>query len=622
MLHFASLPESEKNPTTLKFMSLRTFPMRSGLRKVATVAITCLALSQGLLVGSSLAKAADEKSPRKILSGWLPSYSMKSALATVLDTRTSDMIREVSPFWYQVNSATLIKDNYAADNPFGNMESATADLHAAGFQILPTLTDGMPKLGLAGVLANPASRTQLVNSLLALATKKDSQNRDHFDGLDLDFEVFAFQDGRASWSKTTPNWIAFINELSQGLHSKNKLLSITTPVLFSPTSSRAKQSYDIYSWAQVAPAIDRLRIMTYDYSTDNAGPIGPITWAEESVKYAVSVMPASKVSMGVAGYGHGWVTKVTGTCPADAIKTVYVGARTSFRMVDAQKTIDSYKAIPVYNKSFEEVNFTYQKVYTGQTATGLATSCTAAVTAWYQNSQSFAARVALAGKYRLAGIAQWTFGMEDAATMPAVRAVALSIAPDKVKSEITIDKSNPLLGETILLNGSFTLPDKTPIAGLPIIVQGKSASDSDWRDLITLITAIDGRVSQPILAGKNISLRVKSPASWERSESISTSADIRIGSRLSVNAPAVVARNRSWNIQGIIQPHRAGVVLVLQIQSNGKWIDHTTTLSRDDGSYTFALTSTALGIAQYRVRASADSVASEASSSVFSIITR
>ena len=596
--------------------------MRSGLRRSATLVVACLALSQFLSLQIPSASAADEKSPRKILSGWLPSYSMKSALATVLDTRTSDMIRDVSPFWYEVNSATVIKDNFAADNPFGNMESATAALHAAGFQIIPTLTDGMPKLGLAGVLANPASRTQLVNSLLALATKKDSQNRDHFDGLDLDFEVFAFKDGRASWTQTTPNWIAFINELSQGLHSKNKLLSITTPVLFSPTSSRAKQSYDIYSWAQVAPAIDRLRIMTYDYSTDNAGPIGPINWAEESVKYAVAVMPASKVFIGVAGYGHGWVTKVTGTCPADSVKTVTVGARTTFRMVDVQKTIDSYKAVPVYNKSFEEVNFTYQKVYTGQTATGLATSCTAAVTAWYQNSQSFAARVALAGKYRLGGIAQWTFGMEDAATMPAVRAVALSIAPDKVKSEITVDKSNPLLGETILLNGSFTLPDKTPIVGLPIIVQGKSASDSDWRDLITLTTAVDGRISQPLLAGKNISLRVKSPASWERSESISTAADIRIGSRLSVSAPAVVVRNRPWNIQGVIQPHRAGVVLLLQMQSNGKWVDHATTLSRDDGSYTFALTSTQIGIAHYRVRASADSIASDASSAAFSIITR
>ncbi|MEI6670979.1 MAG: hypothetical protein WCL15_03040, partial [Actinomycetes bacterium] len=118
------------------------------------------------------------------------------------------------------------------------------------------------------------------------------------------------------------------------------------------------------------------------------------------------------------------------------------------------------------------------------------------------------------------------------------------------------------------------------------------------------------------------SLRLKSPASWERSESISTAADIRIGSRLSVNAPAVVVLNRPWNIQGIIQPHRAGVVLVLQMQSNGKWIDHATTLSRDDGSYTFAITSTTRGISQYRVSASADSIASDTSSAAFSIITR
>jgi hypothetical protein len=89
-----------------------------------------------------------------------------------------------------------------------------------------------------------------------------------------------------------------------------------------------------------------------------------------------------------------------------------------------------------------------------------------------------------------------------------------------------------------------------------------------------------------------------------------------------VSAPAVVVRNRPWNIQASIQPHRAGVVLVLQMQSNGKWVDHATVLTQNDGSYIFALTSTQIGIAQYRVRASADSVASDASSAALSIITR
>jgi hypothetical protein len=274
------------------------------------------------------------------------------------------------------------------------------------------------------------------------------------------------------------------------------------------------------------------------------------------------------------------------------------------------------------SKSFEEVNFTYQKVYTGQTASGLATSCTAAVTAWYQDARSFAARVALVGKYRLGGIAQWTLGMEDATTMPAVRAVALSIAPDKVKSEVSVDKQSPLLGETILLNATFTLPDKTPIAGLPIIVQGKSASDSDWRDLAALTTAADGKIAQLVMPGKNILIRVKSPASWERSESISTSAEIRIGSRLNVSAPTIVTRRALWSISGVIQPKRAGVVVVLQLLSNGKWLDRATVFSLADGSFLFPMTSPAVGISQYRVRASADSIASEASSAPFSIITR
>jgi hypothetical protein len=33
------------------------------------------------------------------------------------------MIREVSPFWFQANSATVIKNNFVADNPNGSMES-------------------------------------------------------------------------------------------------------------------------------------------------------------------------------------------------------------------------------------------------------------------------------------------------------------------------------------------------------------------------------------------------------------------------------------------------------------------------------------------------------------------
>jgi tRNA modification GTPase len=129
-----------------------------------------------------------------------------------------------------------------------------------------------------------------------------------FDGIDLDFEGFAFVDGNKTWTKTAPNWVQFIKELSTQLHLSQKLLSVTTPYAFDP--SEKQKGYTVYAWADIAASIDRLRIMTYDYSVAKPGPIGPIAWTEKTLKYAISIMPASKVFIGLPGYGRGWSYKI------------------------------------------------------------------------------------------------------------------------------------------------------------------------------------------------------------------------------------------------------------------------------------------------------------------------
>jgi spore germination protein YaaH len=174
--------------------------------------------------------------------------------------------------------------------------------------IIPTITDGTDKLMLANLISKPVSRKQVVDAIVATVA---SQN---YDGIDLDFEGFAFIDPNTTWKSTAPNWVLFIKELSAALHAKKKLLSVTTPYLFDPAEKQ--KGYFVYSWAGIAPYIDRLRIMTYDYSTTRPGPIGPLAWTEKTVKYAVSIMPASKVFVGLPGYGKDWVTKVEGVCPA------------------------------------------------------------------------------------------------------------------------------------------------------------------------------------------------------------------------------------------------------------------------------------------------------------------
>jgi len=44
--------------------------------------------------------------------------------------------------------------------------------------------------------------------------------------------------------------------------------------------------------------------MTYDYSVAKPGPIGPISWTEKTLKYAISIMSPSKVYIGLPGYGR------------------------------------------------------------------------------------------------------------------------------------------------------------------------------------------------------------------------------------------------------------------------------------------------------------------------------
>jgi hypothetical protein len=222
----------------------------------------------------------------------------------------------------------------------------------------------------------------------------------------------------------------------------------------------------------MGPYIDRLRIMAYDYSTVKAGPIGPLDWTEDAVKYAVSQMPASKVYVGIPAYGRDWITKVDGVCPKAFATSIVVGGRAALAMRDAVNLPSIYGGAARYNATFAENTYTYQKAYTDPTNSAI--TCTATRTAWYPDERSFAARALLVGKYRLGGIAIWSFGKETPAAAQAIINAAQAIAPDVVVSEISTDLDQVGYGNIFNLTGKFSLPDKTPVAGvvLPVVALG------------------------------------------------------------------------------------------------------------------------------------------------------
>ena len=553
--------------------------------------------------------------PRKILTGWLPYYSMKTYLPAVLNN--ADLIKEIMPFWYTLkydgkSKKAVVTDVYKTANPSVPIAEPLAALRNAGMTLIPTISDGTDKLVLANLLAKPVSRKQVVDAIVATVA---SQN---YDGIDLDFEGFAFIDPNTTWKATAPNWVLFVKELSAALHAEKKILSITTPYLFNP--AEAQKGYFVYAWAQIAPFIDRLRIMTYDYSTSRPGPIGPIAWTEKTVKYATSIMPASKVYLGLPGYGKDWVTKVEGVCPSNLAKIITPSAKAgTFLMRDAASIAATYGAVPTYNETFAEVTFSYKREYTGTTSSGLSTTCTASRTAWHQNAQSFSLRAQLVAKYQLGGAAQWVIGQEEPLAMVAIRDVATSIAPAQLESSLTLSTNEISYGNPVTLSGLITLKDKSPVAGLAFSVEGKYP-DGSTRILTTGTTGIDGSYSIPMLIGKSVSLRVLTDSSWEREASATQALSLTVARNLITTPPTSVKSGLPFTISGIVLPRTAGVTITLSTTS-GKVIGQATTTDAQ-GAFTISVPAQARSIATYQITVGADATWPVLASDAFSIIIR
>jgi spore germination protein YaaH len=551
------------------------------------MAIVLALILAGSILPVTSANADEQNLPRKILTGWIPYYSVKNSMTSILANK--DLMSEVSPFWYSLSSATAIKDQYAGAKLTIPKKTQLDILRANGLLIIPAITDGTKKLVLSGLLAKPSTRSQVVNTITKLVLTNN------YDGIDLDLEGFAFSDGTASWAKTSPNWVLFIKELSTLLHANGKILSMTTPVVFDPVKKRSG-SYWVYNWPETAPYIDRLRIMTYDYSISRPGPIGPLEWTEATVAYAATLMPPSKVWLGVPGYGRDWITKVTGKCPATYAKLIKAGAKAAvFAANKGTELASTYGATPVYSEKMGEVTFTYQKTYNEGTA-----SCTATRVAWYQNSRAYLARMELVAKYKLGGLTQWTLGQEDAETMPALREYAKSISPDVIIASLSTTKSESSYGDKSRISALFTLSDKRPAAALPISIEARGEDEAEWKKIGEATTSVTGIAEWDFVLGRNMRLRAVSPGSWERLSATSNELAVSVKPLLEINAPTVTKAGVEFAISVRAVPNEGSFNLEEFVK--GKWVQiDQVTLGAPTESVLFNLTSTARGFHKYRI---------------------
>jgi hypothetical protein len=333
------------------------------------------------------------------LDAWAPYWALDTSVPE-LEQRLPSM-RELSPFWYSaVGETEIVVDPNAPSELVDRFDEIVDSGDAA---VVPSIVDATEPGEMAAILADPQRRSRHVDALVTFAADGD------YDGLDIDYERFAFADGRSTWETTRPNWVAFVEELAAALHAQGRTLTVSIPPVYDDERT-ADSGFWVYDYGAIAPHVDRIRIMAYDFSVDEPGPIAPLSFVESAIEGALAATGApEKLVLGVPAYGRNWVAFVSGDCPDSAQGTTAVTARS------VDELIATRGATPVYVDETGEWTFEYQLEVTDGDRT-----CVQTRRANFVDAEGVRLRMDLARRYRLDGVALWALGFEDDAVWDAI----------------------------------------------------------------------------------------------------------------------------------------------------------------------------------------------------------
>ena len=585
--------------------------------KKQTFRLLISGLAFSLIISSALATsaAAEDRQLRKIFSGWMTDYSTygdtTKGQIQAMDyvVAHSEMFGQILPFWYTLTSATGIKDKYVTQNSI-DKSIPIATLQSLGIKVLPTITDGTAEGALSKIMGDDATRATLVKTITDLVMANN------YDGIDLDFEGFAFVDKIATWPTIQPSWVKFISDLSAALHANNKLLSVTTPYLLDPVTG--KKGYYFYAWPEISNYIDRLNIMAYDYHKFDtaAGPIGPISWFEPSLIYALKSVAPWKIYIGTPNYGYNWVTKVTGFCPTNTPNAEKKSSNAAIvHQLKAQAILDKPGAIATYNEKYGETNVLYTAEFNGVNSAGAITSCKVDHSVWYVDSRGYGARAKLVEKYRLGGISEWEIGYGDNLAIEEVKKVAIAMGQDKVVGEVVTSADNLLYGESIAFSGTFKLADGRPVANVPVFMDIKRNTGSTRKPIGN--SAVDGTFQTKVFLGESTEVSFSTDETWDRTLGQTPAKTIGISRVISWKIPASMKRGVTYKVTGQVQPKIAGIKVILDDGTN---VASGITLA--DGTFIIEVTPTKIGAKQFRIVADAESNFSGAKSAFATVLVR
>jgi spore germination protein YaaH len=223
------------------------------------------------------------------------------------------------------------------------------------------------------VLADSSKRKLLIDNILIAMSKEG------YAGVNIDIENVYWHDRK--------NYTAFIKELKEKLAPYGYLTTASIPAKTQDTYTNNNWS-GAFDYAEIGKHADRVMLMTYDehYFGGSPGAVASYPWVKKVLDYAVEKIPSAKLYLGIPGYGYDWADSGSRAVP--------------FR--DAEALRAKYNAPLQWDSTMKAPWFVY-------TVNGIKH------TVWYENSASLGYKLDMVKPYKLAGIAIWKLGYDDAA---------------------------------------------------------------------------------------------------------------------------------------------------------------------------------------------------------------
>jgi spore germination protein YaaH len=310
----------------------------------------------------------------------LPYWSLDQGTATVLGNRSE--VSAVSPWLYGVRAdGQIVLDSGISQ---AAVTASLTQLRAQGLPLLPTIANvdsqgnfSYPAVG--RILHDPALMARHIAAVAALARSG------HYAGIDIDYEDLQAGDRK--------DFTTFLLRLAAALHAQGKILSVA---LFAKATDTGYAPRNVaQDYAAIGRAADQVRLMGYDYhwATSPPGPVAPVSWLRNVLRYATTQIPPAKIILGVPVYGYDWSGGLgTGITWPRAVQLARdAGVRVRF---------SSASQAPWFR-------------YTD--AAGRRH------TVWFEDAASSQAKFRLARSAGIGGVYLWLYGSADPGTWPALR---------------------------------------------------------------------------------------------------------------------------------------------------------------------------------------------------------